>query len=99
VRITRRQTWLLRKPALTYAFALLCLFVALSTPAFADADLKKQLEEQNRAPYLENFKSRMWPSYSRSSGRRSHRQSDGAPGDVAKFLENGFAGRSLAVRT
>jgi ketosteroid isomerase-like protein len=42
------------KAALAYAFALLGVVVALGTPAFADAELKKQLEQSN-ASYMEVF--------------------------------------------
>lgn len=42
------------KAALAYAFALLGVVVALGTPAFADAELKKQLEQSNAA-YMEVF--------------------------------------------
>ena len=44
------------KAGFAYACALLCVIVALAAPAFAqDADLKKQLVEQNAAPYRESF--------------------------------------------
>jgi ketosteroid isomerase-like protein len=44
------------KAGFAYACALLCVIVALSAPAFADdADLKKQVVEQNAAPYMESF--------------------------------------------
>ena len=42
------------KAALAYAFALFGVVVALGTPAFADAELKKQLEQSNAA-YMEVF--------------------------------------------
>lgn len=42
------------KAALAYAFALLGVVVAFATPAFADAELKKQLEQRNAA-YMEVF--------------------------------------------
>jgi uncharacterized protein (TIGR02246 family) len=43
------------KAALAYAFALLCVIVAVASPAFADdADLKKQVD-QIRTAYEESF--------------------------------------------
>jgi len=43
------------KAALAYAFALLCVIVAVASPAFADdADLKKQVDQMATA-YMENF--------------------------------------------
>ena len=44
------------KAVFAYACALLSVIVALSAPAFADdADLKKQVVEQNALPYRESF--------------------------------------------
>ena len=44
------------KAGFAYACALLGVIVAFSAPAFAqDADLKKQVVEQNAAPYRESF--------------------------------------------
>jgi hypothetical protein len=44
------------KAGFAYAFALLGVIIAIVTPASADkADLKKQVVEQNYAPYLESF--------------------------------------------
>lgn len=44
------------KAGFAYACALLCGIIALSAPAFSDdADLKKQVVEQNAAPYMESF--------------------------------------------
>ena len=44
------------KAGFAYACALLGVIVAFSAPAFADnADLKKQVVEQNAAPYMESF--------------------------------------------
>jgi ketosteroid isomerase-like protein len=42
------------KVAFAHACALLCVVVAFSAPAFADADLKKQVEQINSA-YMESF--------------------------------------------
>jgi hypothetical protein len=43
------------KAALAYAFALLCVIVAVASPAFADdADLKKQVD-QIRTAYEQSF--------------------------------------------
>jgi ketosteroid isomerase-like protein len=44
------------KAALAYAFALLCVIVAIASPAFAeDADLKKQMDQLGSA-YMEGYK-------------------------------------------
>lgn len=80
------------KAGLAYACALLCVIVAFSAPAFADdADLKKQVVEQNAAPYRESFNKQdvagIVATY--ATGAIIVNPA-GAHTDIAKFIEGAF---------
>jgi ketosteroid isomerase-like protein len=80
------------KAGFAYACALLGMIVAFSAPAFADdADLKKQVVEQNAAPYRESFNKQDVAGIVATYATGAIIVNPAGPHtDIAKFIEGAF---------